>query len=372
MPAAARPYPWGPIGLAAFVLVSVVLLFIFAPSRHLQAAMGGLALDQPLPEEVPPGVTLTVGDPVTQWVVEHNGWAKNLPFRIKWVRITGGPDVTEAFHADALDVGLGANIPPIHAQWVGIPIKIIAFRQRRDPLNHPAFVLGIAPKAHIRSIADLRGKRIAFSPSQVQGLIVLQTLKGAGLTRNDVKLVELPSSIGGDVYTSSLASNVVDMAPLGYGIVSERYLRKFGADGARIIPHPPFRDDPAVAYVRVTTLRDPAKAAALRQFAALWGRTQAWENQHPGELARGYYEQHEGLSPADAQLIMDAAGKSDVPGDWRNAIAYQQAAIDMMAPDIDKPRFEAAAIFDRRFQAIAADAFTAQSASEATSNGLSS
>lgn len=50
---------------------------------------------------------------------------KASPFKVKWAQITGAPEVTEAFRAYALDVG--ANVPPIHAVWVGLPVKIIAF-----------------------------------------------------------------------------------------------------------------------------------------------------------------------------------------------------------------------------------------------------
>ena len=363
MPRAARTRPWGFIGLAAFVVVSIALLFAFAPNRRAAAAGGGLALSAPLPDTIPKGTLLVVGDPVTQWVVEHQGWDKQLPFTIKWAQITGGPDVTEAFHAKALDVGLGANVPPIHAVWVGLPVKIIAFRQREDPLRHPAFVLAIAPKAGIRTIADLRGKRIAFSPSQVQGQIVLQTLKAAGLSISDVKLVELPSSIGGDVYTSALASNIVDVAPVGSGIVAERYVRKFGHDGATLLNHPPFRDDATLAYVPVEVLQNPAKAAALKQYVRLWARAQAWQMANPDILARGYYVEHQGLSLADARLIIAAAGQTDVPDSWKEAVAYQQGAIDLMAPEMKKPRFDAADLFDHRFETIAAQAFAAATTS---------
>jgi sulfonate transport system substrate-binding protein len=366
MPRAARMRPWGLIGLAAFVAASIALLFAFAPNRQAAARGGGLALAAPLPDEVPKGTILVVGDPVTQWVFEHNGWQKQLPFTIKWAQITGGPDVTEAFHAKALDVGLGANVPPIHAVWVGLPVKIIAFRQRRDPLRHPAFVLALAPKAGIRTLADLRGKRIAFSPSQVQGQIVLQTLKAAGLGKDDVKLVELPSSIGGDVYTSALASNLVDVAPIGSGIVAQRYLRKFGHDEAKILNHADFRDDAVFAYVPVEVLENPAKAAALKQFVRWWGRAQAWQKAHPDELAKGYYVGDQGLSLADARLIIAAAGDIEVPGAWDQAVAYQQAAVDLMAPEMDKPRFDAASLFDRRFETIAADAFAPRTAAAAT------
>lgn len=357
MSAAGARRPWGLIGLVAIVIVSIGLLYCFAPSRRAVAA-GGLALAASLPVDVAPGTVLTVGDPVTQWIIEHNGWDRQLPFKLKWVQITGGPNVTEAFHAKALDVGLGANVPPIHAIWSGIPVKIIALRTRRDWQEHPAYVLGVAPKAtDIRSFADLRGKRIAFSPSQVQGQVVLETLKAAGLSIGDVKLVELPSSIGGDVYANSLASNVVDVAPLGTGIVAQRYLRKFGPDGARLLPHPDFRDDLVLAYVPVEVLRNPAKAAALRQFALLWGRAQAWAASHQDALARGYYIAHEGLTPADARLILTAAGIPAIPTDWRAATRYQQAAIDMIAPRTGRPRFAAAELFDARFEGLAAQGF---------------
>ncbi|MDB5712946.1 MAG: hypothetical protein JWO15_343 [Sphingomonadales bacterium] len=359
MPRAAPTKPWGFIGLLVFVAATIALLFATAPNRAgtIAANGGGLALSAPLPDAIPPGTTLVVGDPVTQWVIEHNGWDKQLPYTIKWVEITGGPGVTEAFHAHALDVGLGANVPPIHATWVGIPVKIIAFRQRRDPLRFPTYALGLSPKSEIHTLADLRGKRIAFSPSQIQGQIVLQTLAAAGIQKKDVTLVELPSSIGGDVYTSALASNLVDMAPIGNGIVAERYIQKFGRDGARLLHHQEFRDDAVVAYVPVSALQDPAKAAALKQFAILWGRAQAWIQAHPDELAAGYYVKQQGLSLADAQLIHAATGGIEVPRNWDRAITYQRIAIDLMAPEAQKPRFDAATLFDRRFESLAAKGF---------------
>jgi sulfonate transport system substrate-binding protein len=355
MPQAAPRSRAGPIGLAAFVILSIALLVAFAPTWRGGAAERRLDVSRPLPDHVPPGVVLRIGDPVTQWVFQHLGWEKRLPFTIQWAQITGGPDVTEAFHAGALDVGLGASVPPIHAAWTGIPVRIVAFRDYADPDRHQAWIFGISPKAQIRSIADFRGKRIAFSPSQVQAVVVLQSLKAAGLKPSDVQFVELPSSIGGDVYTNALASGEVDVAPLGAGIVAERYIRKFGRDGARLIEHPPFRDDAVVAYVPETVLADPGKAAALKIFVRYWGLAQAWINAHPEELARGYYGRHQGLPIEDGRLIVAATGKINVPEDWRRAHAVEQAAIDILGEQTGHPRLNAADLFDPRFQKIAAD-----------------
>ena len=354
MPQAAPRSRAGPIGLAAFVIVSIALLVAFAPAWRGGAAERRLDVSRPLPDHVPPGVVLRVGDPVTQWVFQHQGWEKRLPFKIQWAQITGGPDVTEAFHAGALDVGLGASVPPIHATWTGIPVRIVAFRDYAEPANHHSWVFGISPKAQVLSIADLKGKRIAYSPSQVQAVVVLQTLKAAGLKPSDVQLVELPSSIGGDVYTNALASGEVDAAPLGAGIVAERYIRKFGRDGARLLKHPPFRDDAVLVYVPETVLADPGKAAALRIFVRYWGLAQAWINEHPEELARGYYGTHQGLPIEDARLIVAANGKANIPTDWGRAHNVEQAAIDILGPQTGHARLNAADLFDPRFQGLAA------------------
>jgi sulfonate transport system substrate-binding protein len=350
------------------IAAAVALVVVAAPRRPEAAAPGALAFDAPLPTEVPAGVTLTIGDPTTQRVLEHTGWLKDLPFQVRWAKITGGPAVTEAFHARALDVGSAADMPPIHATWVGIPIKIVAVRQRQDPLNHPLYELGIAPKSDIHTLADLRGKRIAFSPGQVQGEVVLRTLASQGLTAKDVTLVELPSS-GGDLYVNALVGGLVDVAPIAVGTQGGRYMQKFGSEGARVLPHPPFRDDLTLLYVRQETLQDPAKAAALRAYIALWARAAEWERAHPDEFADLYYAQDQGLSPEEARAVVRTAGDPDIPGDWSSAISQEQVAADVMATATHRAAIAAASLFDRRFEPIAAASAAAEWARESGAAG---
>ena len=346
----------------AAVLAAPIVYFLAAGKPHGQPlAAGALSLDAPLPQAVPPGVTLAIGDPMTQKVLEHTGWDRDLPFRIRWARLAGGPAVTEAFHARALDVGSAADIPPIHAVWVGMPVKIIAVLQRRDPQAHPSWVLATGPRSGISDLRKLRGKRIAFSPGQVQGEVVLRTLAEQGLSRSDVQLVELPST-GADVYLNALASGQIDAAPVANGVAARKYLDRYGAEGARLLRHGPFRDDLVDLYVRTETLQDPAKAAALRQYVALWARANAWIDAHPDEWARIYYQQDQRLSPQDARYAVAALGARETPRDWTPVVRQEQQAIDIMAGEGRRRRFAAEQIFDRRFAPIAADAFAGASA----------
>jgi sulfonate transport system substrate-binding protein len=349
---------WRRAKLAAGILLAAApAVYMVAAAPRASGSGARLPLDAPLPQSVPPGVTLTIGDPMTEAVMAHEGW--KAPFAIKWARLTGGPAVTEAFHAKVLDVGLGVHIPPIHAVWVGMPVKIIAVTGRADPAGHPLYEIASAPGSGIASLADLKGKRIAFSPGQVQGEVVLRALAAEHLTRQDVTLVELPST-SADVYINALIGGLVDAAPLAPGAAARHYLDNWGAKGARLFPHPAFRDDLINLYVRDETLADPAKAAALRAYVQLWARANAWIDRHPDEWAQIYYVKQEGLSLDDARYTVDAAGRHEVPADWTQAEALEQNAVDLMASETGHKRFDAHGIFDPRFAPVAAEAWTRQ------------
>lgn len=310
----------------------------------------------PIADTVPAGTTLTIGDPKTQRALELSGEVKNLPFTPRWVNISGGPRTTEAFRANALDIGAVADIPPIHATWTGLPVQIIAAAFRKAPLEHPIYKLGIAPGANIESIADLKDRKIAFSPGQAQGALVLRILQSAGLTKDDVTLVEMPST--GDVYVSALASKLVDAAPIAEAN-QPRYLANYGSSGARVISHG-LRDDAWHLYTLQAVLDDPAKAAAARAYVKAWAKATRWIYEHPKEWVEGYYVQDQGMKTSDGEYLAQSAGEPDIPADWTDVIARQQATIDLLATETGNQRLDAAKLFDRRFEKVAIQALNEQ------------
>ncbi|MDF2050559.1 ABC transporter substrate-binding protein [Arthrobacter sp. Cr_A7] len=335
------------------------------PAVGLLTACGGTATAgnptsptsfAPLATSVPAGTTITVGDPSIRVALELSGLIKDLDgINVEFANISGGPQTTEAFRANALDVGSVADIPPIHATWTGLDVRIIASAYRQDAVNHPLYELGVAPGSGITKLEDLRGKKVAYSPGQAQGALVLRVLEKAGLAQDDVKLIELPST--GDAYSSALSSKQVDAAPLG-GVQIKRYLAKYKADGATTLRHG-LRDDPGHLYSPAKVLADPAKAAALAKYAEAWGKAQRWIEDHPKEWLEGYYIKDQGLSAEDGQYLIDAAGKRDVPTTWTEAIERHQQTIDLLAREQKKPQLKAADLYDTRFEAIAGTAFAA-------------
>jgi sulfonate transport system substrate-binding protein len=339
--------------------VALALLALLAPlaaaCSSSNAAAPALPLDKPLPTSVPKGTTIVVGDPVTQVALQLSGELKKFTYPVKFANISGGPQTMEAFRANALDVGSVADIPPIFATWTGLHVHIVAAKFRKDPVHHPIYQLGVAPGVDVKTLADLKGKKIAYSPGQAQGALVLRVLKKEGLTKDDVQLVEIPSTE--DVYNNALASHQVDVAPLG-GVYIKRYLADYGKDGATVLDHG-LRDDASFLYVQDSSLEDPAKAAAIREYVQHWAVAQQWIYTHPSEWLKGYYEDNQGLSATDGAWLIRNSGTPEIPTSWDTAIAAHQQTIDLLAQEEDQPPIKAADLWDRRFEKLGGRAFAA-------------
>ena len=305
-----------------------------------------------VPDQVPPGTVLRIGDPKTQRALELSGEIDKLPFKVEWANISGGPRTLEAFRGRALDIGAVADIPPLHANWTNLPARIVAVGFRKDAVDHPIYKLGISPGAKIDRLEDLRGKKIAYSPGQAQGALILRVLQKAGLTQKDVTLVEMPST--GDVYVSALASKLVDAAPIAEAN-QPRYLANYGHQGAKVISHG-LKDDPWFLYGPVRELDDPAKAAAVREYVKAWARASRWIYENPEKWIQGWYVQNQGLKPEDGAYLVRSAGEPEIPERWDEAIERLQATIDLLATETNKPRLKSADLFDRRFEQVAGQA----------------
>ena len=330
---------------------AVLAVLALGTACNASAAGPRLAADEPLPDDFPSDTVLRIGDPETQAALELSGAADDLPFEVEWANISGGPQTLEAFRADALDVGSVADIPPLQAAWTGLDVKIVASAFRRDPVNNPIYQLGIAPGIDVKNLEDLEGKKIAYSPGQAQGALILRVLQEAGLEQDDVELVELESTE--DVYVDALGSNQVEVAPLG-GVLIKTYLAKYGEDGGTTISHG-LRDDPDHLYVPEEVLEDADKAAAIAEFVKAWAAAQQWMRDNPDEWIQGYYVDQEGLSEEDGKYVYDSLGELDIPTSWDAVIKRHQATADLLSEEQGQPELDVSELYDMRFEKLAAE-----------------
>jgi sulfonate transport system substrate-binding protein len=336
------------------VLAAAVLL---AAGCAEEQAGAKLELTAALPDQVPSGTVLRLGDPQIESIVRVSGQDKELAaagVQVEWANISGGPKSIQAFRADKLDCSAVADIPSLFAAWTGTSTKIVFQSVTLDPLKYPIYKLGVAPGANVHSLADLRGKKIAYSAGQAQGALVLRVLQKAGLSQRDVKLVELTSTA--DSYVTALGSKAVDVAPIGAQNIKLYEAKYPGASsiGTGI------RDDASTLYCLTSAVQDPQKAAALKVYVALRTKAWLWANEHPEEYAKAFYQEHEGLSPADAKAVVEILGTKGIPATWDAAIARLQETADLLAKEQDHKKLDVNTLVDRRFEAVQAAAAGAQ------------
>jgi sulfonate transport system substrate-binding protein len=340
----ARPH------LAAIALLAAALSALTACGGSSGTT---LDLSAPLPDKVPHGAVLRLGDPKIQAIVQASGLDKELRdagVKVEWANISGGPQSIQAFRGNKLDCSAVADIPSLFAAWTGTSTKIVFQSVTVDPLQYPIYVLGTAPGSGISSLADLRGKKIAYSAGQAQGALVLRVLQKAGLTQKDVNLVDLTST--NDSYVTALGSKAVDVAPLGAPNV-KKYQQKYPGGGA--LPTG-IRDDASTLYCLTSSVKDAGKAAALKVYVAIRTKALLWQNTHPDQYAKAYLEDSQGLSAADARDVIATGGQNGIPATWNAADTRLQQTADLLAAAQNHPKLDVGTLVDLRFEKIEAEA----------------
>jgi sulfonate transport system substrate-binding protein len=307
----------------------------------------------PLPTAVPAGARIAINDGSTagqsqQLRLRLAGLLERLPFEVsEWTNLRGGPEVINGFRAGSVDLASNAGIPPIQAHYMGgINPRIVGVRLNREPIY--AFVT--RPGSDIETVADFRGKKLAFSEGQAQGIVMLRAVKQAGLELDDVELVNLPST----QFVTALQAGQVDVAPVGIGSVYQ-YLKQYERDGARAI-NTDVVDLLSVLWAPGRVFEDEAKVAAIAAYVPIWAQGFVWEHEHPDVWIQEYHVTQEGLSREQGQSIVDATPKPIFPASWDEAIAWEQETVDLMASAGIVDSFDASTLFDRRFESLAADA----------------
>ncbi|MFS8197170.1 ABC transporter substrate-binding protein [Streptomyces sp. CWNU-52B] len=306
----------------------------------------------PLTNKVPSGTSLKISSyQGVQQVQFKLAGLTDLPFEVSsWANIGAGPDVINAFRAKSLDLANNAGIPPIQAYYQGFDAKIVAI----DLTRKPNYLFATKPGSDIRSVQDFRGKKLAFSQGQAQGVVLLRALKQAGFTYDDVDLVPLTSN----QFLTALQSGQVDVAPLANS-QSPAYLKQYGSKGAHTIPTDVV-DLLSLLWAPTSVLADRAKAAAVAAYIPRWAQGQVWAYEHPDDWNREFYVKTQNLTLPQAEAITELANKPLFPPRWDEAVRWEQETADLLAEGGFVKAFKVDSLFDRRFEGIAAKAVPAE------------
>ena len=107
---------------------------------------------------------------------------------VKWVEFPAGPQLLEGLNVGAVDVGFVGEAPPIFAQAAGARFVYIGY----DPASPQAEALVVPKDSPLKSVAELKGKKVAFNKGSNVHYLLVKLLEKHGLQYSDVQPIFLP------------------------------------------------------------------------------------------------------------------------------------------------------------------------------------
>jgi sulfonate transport system substrate-binding protein len=108
--------------------------------------------------------------------------------RIQWTEFPAGPQLLEALALGSVEFGATGDAPPVFAQAAG---KDVVYVGAEPPKPDSSAVL-VKPDAPLKTLADLKGRRVALQKGSSAHFLTVQALRRAGLAWKDIQAVYLP------------------------------------------------------------------------------------------------------------------------------------------------------------------------------------
>ncbi len=140
-------------------------------------------------------------------VAEKQGLFEKNGLDVKITNFTTDDQINAAFASRKLDGTNIATHTALRFAASGLPVKIVLL----EDLSTTADAI-IAPK-DVASVADLRGKRVAFEEGTTSDILLSYALAQEGMTKDDIKPVPIPAADAGSAFIAGRVDAAVTYEP---------------------------------------------------------------------------------------------------------------------------------------------------------------
>jgi sulfonate transport system substrate-binding protein len=264
----------------------------------------------------------------TRALMEASGVLSGAPYKIEWSEFPSAQALLEALGAEAVDAGAVGDAPFMFGFASGAKIK--AVQAIRADASHATAIL-VPAGSTIRTVADLKGRRIATGRGSIGHYLLLLALEREHMKASDVTMIYLSP---GDA-KAALSTGSVD-AWSTWGSYIPLALR----DGARIVvdSHDLLE---GVGFEAATDTAIDAKRGQLDDFLHRLAKAYRWAEGHPDLYAQAL-ARDTGLPPDIALATVRERGLTRVvpidaalEAQERGVLArFQAAGVIDTAPDV--------------------------------------
>jgi len=112
---------------------------------------------------------------------------KAAGYKVVWTEFPSGPPLLEALNVGAIDFGNTGEAPPIFAQAAGAPIQYVAY----EPPAPKGEAILVPKDSPLKSVADLKGKKVALNKGSNVHYLLVKALEKAGVKYSEIEPVFL-------------------------------------------------------------------------------------------------------------------------------------------------------------------------------------
>ena len=279
---------------------------------------------------------LRIGDSkgVYQALLAASGELKGLPYSVEWAEFPATAPALEALAAGAIDLRGSAAAPLIFALAGGAQIKAVAALRLDGPRE--AMAILVPADSSIRTVENLRGKRIGTNKGSIGHHLVLAALQRAKIPFDQVTIQYLlPSEARAALFGHSIDAWSTWDPYVSIAEIQDHLIPVVDGSGLPISDGVLVTSSAAIA----------SKRAILEDFIPRQSRAQEWARQHPEEYARLYADQT-GLSLDVTRLVVKHMNYRYVPIDDSAVRDHQEVADLYFKAGVIKRPVNASLAFD--------------------------
>lgn len=106
---------------------------------------------------------------------------------VKWTEFPSGPVLLEGLNVGSIDFGTVGEAPPIFAQAAGANLVYVG----HEPPSPSSEAIVVPKGSPLRTLADLKGKKIALNKGSNVHFLLLKALEKAGIAYQDIEPIYL-------------------------------------------------------------------------------------------------------------------------------------------------------------------------------------
>jgi sulfonate transport system substrate-binding protein len=222
-----------------------------------------------------------------------------LHIEVKWTEFPAGPQLLEGLNVGAIDFGTVGEAPPIFAQAAGADLIYVG----NEPAASAAEAILVPKDSPIKTVAELKGKKVALNKGSNVHFLLVKLLEKAGVQYRDIDAVFLTPADA----RAAFERGSVDAWAIWEPFLAAAQMQtgaRILADGNGVVSNHQF----FLASRPYASKRSDVVAIVLEEVAAV----DEWAKTNPKEAAAALSPQI-GLDQPTLELALSRGGYGVVP-----------------------------------------------------------